>query len=83
MRAVGPPAKINGFVPWDVTALAYFLHPEWFHDNWVRAELDLAGWGCKSVRVFEEGLSENEADFNAPDQIVEEEKFWEWFFGRI
>lgn len=71
-----------GFVPWDVVALAYLLHPEWFHDNWVRAEMDDSGFGRKTVVVRRQGLAPG-SGIDAPDQITAPDKFWEWFFERI
>jgi inosine-uridine nucleoside N-ribohydrolase len=80
---VGPAPGIEGVVPWDVTALAYLIHPEWFEDNWIHGEIDNRGWGYKTVRVYEEGLPEGQGDFNAPSRLVDEEAFWKWFFKRI
>ena len=76
-------AEVDGIVPWDVTALAMLIHPEWFENNWIKGEVDNKGWGYKTVRVYEEGLSPEEATFNAPTRIIDEEAFWQWFFERI
>jgi inosine-uridine nucleoside N-ribohydrolase len=80
---ISPKPSERGFVPWDVTALAGLMHPEWFHDNRVKAELDDKGWGKKTVVIYQSGLPEGQGDFNAPDRIVSPEAFWEWFFQRI
>jgi len=79
---LSPKPNERGFVPWDVSALAYLLHPEWFHDNWRRGEIDDKGWGKRSVRIYDQGLPAGRGDFNAPDRI-DEARFWEWFFQRI
>jgi inosine-uridine nucleoside N-ribohydrolase len=79
---MSPTLKERGFAPWDVTALALLVHPEWFEHNRVRGEVDNKGWGYKTLRVYEEGLPEGQGDFNAPRR-VDEDKFWEWFFERI
>ncbi len=80
---VGPAPGIEGVVPWDVTALAYLMHPEWFEDNWRRGEIDNKGWGYKTVRVYESGLTPETGDFNAPARLLDHDAFWEWFFERI
>jgi purine nucleosidase len=82
MRVAGPVIKMNGFVPWDVQALAYLMHPEWFSDNWVKGEIDPGGWGYKTVVLRDQHLDPASADFNAPDRI-DAAPFWEWFFDRI
>jgi len=81
-QVLSPVPFSRGFVPWDVSALAYLLHREWFHDNWRQGEIDNQGWGRNSVVIYEAGLPPDQADFNAPDKI-DEEKFWQWFFERI
>ena len=80
---VGPAPGIEGVVPWDVTALAYLLHPEWFEDNWRRGEIDNKGWGYKTVRVYESNLTPGYGDFNAPSALHDKDAFWEWFHSRI
>lgn len=70
------------FTPWDVTALAYLLHPEWFRDQWIYADIDHEGWGYKTVVVYEKGLPPGRG-INAPSKVKDKNAFWEWFFERI
>ena len=70
------------FTPWDVTALAYLLHPEWFHDQWIYADIDHEGWGYKTVVVYEKDLPPGRG-INAPSQIHNKKAFWDWFFKTI
>jgi len=80
---VGPAPGIEGVVPWDVTALAMLLHPEWFEHNHVKGHIDHKGWGFKTVRIEDDNVPAEEADFNAPDTVIDKDAFWEWFFERI
>ncbi len=79
---LSPKPGERGFVPWDVSALCYLMHPEWFHDNWRKGEIDDRGWGKRAVRIYQSGLPADQGDFNAPDRI-DQDRFWEWFFSRI
>jgi len=80
---VGPAPGVEGVVPWDVSALAYLMRPEWFEDNWRKGEIDGKGWGKKTVVIYESDLAPEDADFNAPNPTIDEDAFWEWFFERI
>jgi len=78
---VSPQPGTPGMVPWDVSALAFLVHPEFFTANWMRAEIDDRGFGYKTVVAREEGLPAG-SGINAPSR-VDADKFWAWFFERI
>jgi purine nucleosidase len=78
---VSPKPGTPGMVPWDVSALAYLIHPEFFTANWMRAEIDDRGFGYKTVVAREEGLAPG-TGINAPSR-VDADQFWAWFFERI
>ncbi len=70
------------FTPWDVTALAYLIHPEWFQDRWIYADIDHEGWGYKTVVVRQKNLPAGRG-INAPSKVHNKKEFWDWFFKRI